>query len=260
MIEHTELGDVDFGRTADDYAQHRAGFPPELFARLDAQHGVGRAGQELVDLGCGTGTLARGFARRGARVTGVDAAPAMLAEAARLDAAAGVTVRYVSARAEATGLASAAFDVVSCGQAWHWFDAALAFPEARRILKPGGAFVLAYFDWIALAGSVADATESLVEKHNPAWNFRGWAENNLRHLSAVAAAGFASREAFAFDVDVRYTHEAWRGRMRASSGIAASLTPDRVAAFDADLAALLRERYPADPLTIPHRVFAVVAR
>jgi len=78
---------VDFARTADDYARHRAGFPDALFERL-LQAGVIGAGQRLLDLGTGTGTLARGFARRGLRVTGLDPAGALLEQARRLDRAA----------------------------------------------------------------------------------------------------------------------------------------------------------------------------
>ncbi|MCH8999378.1 MAG: hypothetical protein IID48_14120 [Proteobacteria bacterium] len=49
--------EVDFGRTAADYARHRAGFPEELFKRLAAR-GIGRAGQRVLDLGSGIGSLA----------------------------------------------------------------------------------------------------------------------------------------------------------------------------------------------------------
>ncbi len=38
---------VDFGRTAADYARHRAGFPEQLFERLAAR-GIGRAGQRSI--------------------------------------------------------------------------------------------------------------------------------------------------------------------------------------------------------------------
>ena len=43
-------------------------------------------------------------------------------------------------------------------------------------------------------------------------------------------------------------------------GVAATLGPDAVAAFDTDHAALLAERFPADPIAVPHRVWALVAR
>jgi 2-polyprenyl-3-methyl-5-hydroxy-6-metoxy-1,4-benzoquinol methylase len=79
---------VDFERTAADYAAHRADFPEELFVRL-RQMRVGTAPQRIVDMGTGTGSVARGFARAGCQVTGVDVAPGLLEQARRLDAAAG---------------------------------------------------------------------------------------------------------------------------------------------------------------------------
>ena len=97
---------VDFGRTAGDYAAYRASFPNEFFSRLAAMS-VGLGGQRVVDLGTGTGALARGFARRGCVVTGLDPAHAMLDEARRLDAEAGVNVTYRVRRAEDTRLAGA---------------------------------------------------------------------------------------------------------------------------------------------------------
>jgi ubiquinone/menaquinone biosynthesis C-methylase UbiE len=63
-------------------------------------------------------------------VTGLDLAPAMLDEARRLDAEAGVRVAYQAGRAEYTGLAAARWDVVCAGQSWHWFDRARAGLEA----------------------------------------------------------------------------------------------------------------------------------
>jgi predicted RNA methylase len=56
---------VDFAKTAEDYRRHRAGFPGSFFDRL-AAYGIGHVGQRVVDLGTGTGTLARGL--RGAAV------------------------------------------------------------------------------------------------------------------------------------------------------------------------------------------------
>ena len=62
---------VNFGLTAEDYAKHRAGFPDVFFARV-FNEGIVREGDSLVDLGTGTGTLARGFAQRGCDVIGLD--------------------------------------------------------------------------------------------------------------------------------------------------------------------------------------------
>src|SRR5215813_9232692 len=105
----------DFGRTAEDYRRHRAGFPMSLFPRL-GRVGIGVHGQVVVDLGTGTGTLARGFARRGCHVIGIDPAGAMLAEAQQLDAEVGVAIEYLEATAEETGLEAGTVDVVAAGQ------------------------------------------------------------------------------------------------------------------------------------------------
>jgi ribosomal protein S18 acetylase RimI-like enzyme len=249
----------DFGLTADDYARHRAGFPESLFERLAARR-IGLAGQTVVDVGTGTGALARGFARRGCRVVGIDPSSPMLEQARRLDAGEELSVEYRVGRAEQTGLADGIADVVSAGQCWHWFDRPRAAAEAARLLRAGGAIVIAHFDWIPLAGNVVRATEELIERHNPAWKL-GWGLGvHPQWLRDLGEAGYREIESFAYDVDAPYTPEAWRGRIRASAGVGGTLPPDQVKEFDQALELLLATRYPGDLLQIPHRVFAVLAR
>ncbi len=255
----TRAVDVDFGRTAQDYAAHRVGFPKELFDRLAAM-GVGRSGQRLLDLGTGTGSLARGFARRGASVVGVDPAEPLLEKARLLSQGEGVIVDYRVGRAEEIDARDDAFDVVSAGQCWHWFDRPRAAAECHRVLAPGGAIVICHFDWLPLPGNVVAATEALILEHNPAWPLAGGLGMYPLWSLDVAEAGFGGVETFSFDVPVDYTHEAWRGRIRASAGVAASLPPDAVTAFDDELAILLRKDFPTEPLAVPHRAWALVAR
>jgi SAM-dependent methyltransferase len=250
---------IDFGKTAQDYSQHRAGFPEAFFERL-AAFGLGEAGQRVLDLGTGTGTLARGLARRGCQVTGLDPSTQMLNQARRLDEAAQVTIHYLEGRAEETGLPPASFDLITAGQCWHWFDRPRAAQEVRRLLAPGGKLVIAHFDWLPLPGNMVEATERLIETYNPAWQMGGGTGLYPAWLTDVAVAGFGGIETFSFDLPVAYSHEAWRGRIRASAGVAATLPPEQVAQFDAELAQLLQTRFSTDPLAIPHRVFAVVCQ
>ncbi len=257
MARPVPLPSPDFAATAVDYGRFRTGFPDSLFERLCA-HGVGRPGQSLVDLGTGTGTLARGFAARGCRVIGIDPAGPLLEQARRLDAEAGVEVEYRIGRAEETGLADASVDVVTAGQCWHWFDRAAAAAECARILAPGGHLVIAHFDWIPVAGSAVEATEKLIQEHNPDWKLGGGLGLHPWWLRDLSDASFREIETFSYDVDVPYTSAAWRGRVRASAGVGASLSPEAVERFDADLARLLRDRFPGDVVATPHRVYAVV--
>ncbi len=250
---------VDFGRTAQDYSRHRAGFPPDFFARV-APWGIGVPGQEVLDVGTGTGSLARGFALRGCRVVGLDPSRVMLTQAQELDQAAGVVVRYVCARAEASGLSDGMFEVVSAGQCWHWFKRDQAAAECFRLLRHSGCVLIGHFDWLPLPGSVVEATEALIRRHNPEWRMAGGTGIYPAWFADLAGAGFVGLESLSFDLDQPYSHEAWRGRIRASAGIAASLAADAVARFDEDHAALLGERFPEQPLRVPHRVFALVGR
>jgi SAM-dependent methyltransferase len=250
---------IDFGKTAQDYGRYRAGFPPAFFDRL-ATYRIGLSGQRVLDLGTGTGTLARGLALRGCTVTGLDPSAPLLQEAERLDQEAGVTISYVMATAEQTGLPNASFAVVTAGQCWHWFDRPRAAQEARRLLVAQGFLVIAHFDWIPLPGNVVEATEKLIETHNPAWKLGGGKGIYPAWLRDAGVAGFVDIETFSFDRQAPYSHAAWRGRIRASAGVAASLSPEQVGRFDADLRALLAERFASDPLAVPHRVFAMIAR
>jgi SAM-dependent methyltransferase len=249
---------VNFGATAADYGRWRVGFPQSFFKRLFSEEWV-HAGDKVLDLGTGTGTIARGLALRGCLATGLDSEQHLLTEAARLDREAATGVTYVEGHAEATGLPAQSFDAVTAGQCWHWFDRPRTATEVGRILKPGGRLVIAHFDWLPMRENVVAMTERLVERHNPAWHLGNNSGIYPPWLADASEAGFVGLETFSFDVDVAYTHEAWRGRIRASAGIGASLGPAEVAAFDHDLAEALARDFSAEPLLVPHRVWALKA-
>jgi SAM-dependent methyltransferase len=249
----------DFALTASDYARHRAGFPVALRDRLAAR-GIARPDARVVDLGTGTGSLARLFAECGCEVTGVDIAGPLIEQARRFDREAGVQIDYVERPAEDTGLPGGAFDVVSAGQCWHWFDRPAAAREVARLLVSGGVAVIAHFDWLPIPGNVVAATEEVILRHSPAWPFANRAGLYPQWLTDLQAAGFLDIETFSFDVMVSYSHEAWVGRVRASAPIAGTLGADAVRASSSELSAMLREGFAEDPLSVPHRVWAVTAK
>lgn len=252
-------GSVDFGRTAAQYGKNRAGFPVRYFDELAAR-GLLKAGIDALDIGTGTGTVARNLNLRGAVVRAVDPAAAMLDEARRLDRAVGADVDYSVGRAEELPFDTDSFDLAVAGQCWHWFDRPRAAAEAFRVVKPGGVLLISHFDWIPVDGNVVAATEALILRYNPAWTMGGGSGIYPPWLADLRKGGFVDVETFSFDLDVAYSHADWRGRIQASAGVRASLDAERAATFDADLKALLEETYPDDPLAVPHRCWTTMGR
>lgn len=251
---------VDFGLRSRDYALHRHGPPATFYDRLSRF--VELDGARVLDLATGPGTVAFDLARRGATVTGVDVAEAQI-EAARVRAGElGLqgSTRFRVASAERTGAPEGAFDLVTSGQSWHWFDAPAAVAEARRVLRPGGTLAVVAYSYLSRHSDVAGDTEALILRFNPMWPMAGWTGLFPRWVEDVVDGGMTLVEQFSWDYDERYSHEDWRGRIRTCNGVGSGGLPaDEVARFDAAHAAMLRERYP-DPMPVRHRLWAVVAR
>lgn len=208
-----------------------------------------------LDLGTGTGSLALGFAAKGLHATGLDIAPNLLEVARRTAEVRGFDSVFVEGPAEDTGLPEQSFDLVSAGQCWWWFDSDRAAEEAVRVLVPGGRLLICDFSYLLLPGNVCTRTEELVLEHNPGWPKAGWRGVHPEQVKALDDAAFVAVESFSYTVDVPFSHEAWRGRIRTCNGVGSALDPDQVERFDRDLAELLRTEFPGE-LSVPHRVFA----
>lgn len=118
-------------------------------SRLLAQANI-RAGHRVLDVGCGTGTLALAIKRAcpGAVVTGLDADRAVLARAALKVKAPSDSVTLVEGRADSMPFGSGTFDRVISSLFFHHLDRAskqLVFREIHRLLVPGGELHMA--DW-----------------------------------------------------------------------------------------------------------------
>jgi SAM-dependent methyltransferase len=258
-------GSVDWGKTSLDYVSYRHGQPESFFRKLFSL-GVGLPGQYILDVGTGTGLIARKFARSGAFVAGIDVSEHQIRVARETTNAENLTVDFKVAKAEAIPFLNDSFDCVISSNSWQYFDKVKAVNEIKRILRPNGLLVICYFSWLPRLDNVARASENLALKFNPYWERENW--NNSAEIDDLVKLGgvivpFSSdsqgdvtlRGMFFYDVEIPYTREEWRGRMRASRGIGASLSEEQVVAFDEEHKELLY-RITDDEFTVKHRVDA----
>lgn len=89
------------------------------------------------DCATGSGQAATALTEYFARVVATDASKAQIA-AALPDA----NVEYAVATAESSGLLTGSVDLLTVGQAFHWFDEQAFFAEAKRVLKSDGVLAI----------------------------------------------------------------------------------------------------------------------
>ena len=99
-----------------------------------------KAGERVLDLGCGQGDLTLALLAQRAQVTALDLSPGMLEIARRRTEmhGGGANARFVAAPVEETGLPSASFDVIVGRWILHHVDLQAAAAELARLLAPGG--------------------------------------------------------------------------------------------------------------------------
>jgi SAM-dependent methyltransferase len=119
---------VSFGANAGRYDRARPSYPRAMVDRILGR----RPGLRVLDVGCGTGIVARLFQAAGAQVLGIDPDERMAAQARER----GLEVEV--ARIEDWDRAGREFDAVVAGQAWHWVEPLAGARQAAQALRPGG--------------------------------------------------------------------------------------------------------------------------
>ncbi len=128
-------GSKDFGHLFSGHAAAYATFRPRYPAALYDWLAALAPGTDLAwDVGTGNGQVAVALASRFARVHATDPSAEQLANAEPH-----ARVRY-ERTTYATALAEQSVQLVTVGQALHWFDLVPFFAEVRRVLAPGGVF------------------------------------------------------------------------------------------------------------------------
>ncbi len=134
----------------------------------------------VLDLGCGTGSLAVLLAAAGHEVSGVDRSARMLDVARAKAAAAGVRVDLARGDAGDPPFGPSTVDVVLCRHVlWSLDDRDAVLAGWIRLLRPGGRLVLVEGSWGTGVGLAAAECRALVLRHRE--------EADVRHLANDAA-------------------------------------------------------------------------
>ena len=144
-----------FGSQAEQYDRLRPSYPEALIDDL-----VSLGPIAVLDVGCGTGKVARALIERGVPVVGVEPDERM----ARVARGKGIQIDVASF--EAWDPAGRTFDLVTAGHAWHWVDPAIGLPKAASVLNAGGTAAL-FWNYHALEESLLDAFEAVYRVHAP---------------------------------------------------------------------------------------------
>lgn len=246
----------DWSRTSETYAKYRDGYPAELYDALE-KYGIGHAGQSVLDLGTGTGALARGMYPRGARWTGADISASQIEQARILSARKDMDIEYIVASAEDAPFPAGSFDAVTACQCFWYFDERRALENIHRILRPDGLLCIIYMFWLPGQSEAAAGTERIILKYNPVWTGGGY-RKTPPSVPEGAAGLFECTALDTFEADVEFTPESWHGRMKACRGTGASMDPDSLALWEKEhleYAAALPERF-----SVPHYITLILLR
>lgn len=216
----------DWGRASKDYAKYRDIYPEAFYEKI-VNLGLCKDGQDVLDLGTGTGVLPRHMARFGARFTGADISENQIREAVALTKEAGLSIDYVVSSAEEVSFPDSSFDVITACQCFMYFDRPIIFPLFHRLLRKDGRFAILFMAWLPDECEIARKSEELVLKYNPFWEGAHF-KRMIPSMPIEADGLFEVKNVAVFDLMVPFTRDSWHGRMRACRGIGASSLPEQV--------------------------------
>jgi SAM-dependent methyltransferase len=192
-----------FGADADRYDRARPSYPKALVDEL-----LSDGAACVLDVGCGTGIASRLFQARGCHALGIEPDRRM----ARLARRRGVTVEL--ATFESWDARERRFDLLTCGQAWHWVNPDVGASKAADVLNPGGRVGL-FWNFGRFPPDVHEALAVTYGRLEPELErYSVLLGNADRRLDATSEAmvrtgRFESPDLFKWSWTRRYTAEQW---------------------------------------------------
>jgi SAM-dependent methyltransferase len=201
-----------FSSRVENYVRFRPGYPVELIDLLRRECGL-TADSVVADVGSGTGKLTELLLQSGCAVLAVEPNREMREAGERL-LSAFPRFTSVAAPAEETTLSERSVDLVTAGQAFHWFDRPRARAEFARILKPGGQVMLIWNDRRTESTPFLIAYEKLLRDFAT-----DYAQVNHRNIDLAALREFFGGEPQLkiFPYSQRFDFAGLKGRLLSSS-------------------------------------------
>ncbi len=249
-----------WGVRAKDWAEVQESTVLPLYQEVLSKTGIGN-GTRLLDMGCGAGMFCNLAAERGSRVSGIDAAPALI-DIAKSRTPHG---RFEVGNMESLPFAEAAFDVVTgFNSIQHVGSPVTALREARRVAARDARFVMAVWGMPqhCQAALYVSALMKLLPPPPPGTPglFDLSEETALRQL--LSEAGLTPTEINSVDCPWKYkdAETALRGLLSAGPAIMAIETFGEARVRDAVLAAIEPFKRDSGDYRLENRFTYVVAR
>jgi SAM-dependent methyltransferase len=228
-----------FGIDPGRYDRARPRYPDAMVAAIVSAS----PGPDLVDVGMGTGIVARQFQAAGCRVLGVEVDERM----ADWTRQRGLTVEV--AAFEAWDPAGRTFDAVVSGQSWHWVEPVAGAAKAAEALRPGGRLAV-FWNVHQPPPDLAEAFASVYRRVMPdSLLSRAAAQPGLELYAAMGAkaadgirqaGAFTEPEQWQFDWDRAYSRDEWLDLLPSTGGFT-RLPPDTLAEALAGIGAVIDE-------------------
>jgi SAM-dependent methyltransferase len=233
------LGAVFSDREVARLYRHRAPYPDEVLTTLRR---LLVAPRTILDVGAGTGALARRMASFSERVDAVDPSAAMIAEGRALPGGDEPKLKWILGSAEDVPL-SPPYGLITAGASLHWLNLDVALARFREALAPDA--VMAVADTEIVHGSYWDELLAIIRAYSEIEHHTETPDlmEELGASGRFAIEGRQRTEALPFEQSV----DDYIEMLHSTSSLARMRLGDRASGLDADVRALFA-RYGLDAL------------
>lgn len=192
-----------FGAAPDAYDRFRSTCAEALLDDLVALRPA-----QVLDVACGTGKTARGLARRGLSVLGVELDERMAAAARRH----GIAVEVAPFETWEDG--GRTYDLVTCSDAWHWIDPERGVAKAAKVTRPGGTLAR-FWSYHLVDATMLGVFEAVYSEHAPEAHVHGRSYRDGATAAPAdmlaASASFGAHEERRYCWEQTLTADEWIG-------------------------------------------------